>query len=902
MLIIFEFSNKLPNMFKLLSTILLALFITLQPQANESWKLIPRHSFYTTEKRAEILIHTPDEHLFTSFNVDFKIDGTSVFNEEIEAKKSITSISLDIQNLTKSKHILTANLTGTDLNVLVKGELLCLDPKPNSVKIDRITGSLIINDLPFFPFGFYCYSPLQPTLPEEEVVKGFNMMSPYQKIEGKTRAERKAYLDRAAELGMKVHYNLLSVAGGGGVGSGRDNSSGQSQKERLLKEEIEAFMDHPALLAWYISDEPTGHGADPEELKKVYQFIRDIDPYHPITIVFMAPMQARKYADALDIVMADPYPIPNSTAEGVGYVTRSLMNEFRGEKAVWIVPQAFGGSEHWGREPSIQELRAMTYLSLANGATGIQYFIRHGFNGFPKSTAVWGMAGQIALETKEIAPFILEGELVNFAESDQDNIHLRSWEKDGQTVIMAVNENIDPGALKLTLNNTDSDKAEVLFESREISVDNNEINDFIEGYGRRVYLLGEAIQKPINISTKNMTRDPGFEELATPGVPTSCYARVGKDRGATYFTDSRISVEGRHSISLNTPTENNGCSLGFFPVMINSGSGYTLSVWAKYDPSTYRREEVKGFWKKLFRKEVDPNRYFTLGLGTLASEKFVLTNEWKKYSINIHIPENSAQSSKINPSLELNSQGSAWFDALEMYPDPVIEYGVNTDTKSFEVKVSSENPDYDLKYTLDGSPPDVNSPTYNSPIKLNESTVFVAGILEDGELINYSSKSFSVHLATGKMPVYSNRFSERYNAGGRYGLVDGIRGSNNYTDGLWQGFLANDMVATIDLVEETEVSSVTTGCLHDHRSWIFMPNSVAVYGSSDGEYFALLGKADNDVDQKTSGSVKKDFKVTFDSQKFRYIRIIADNIGTCPDWHNGKNQGAYLFVDEIIVE
>ena len=51
------------------------------------------------------------------------------------------------------------------------------------------------------------------------MVKGFNLISPYQKILPETLSERKAYMDRCAELGMKVHYNLLSVSGGGGVGS-----------------------------------------------------------------------------------------------------------------------------------------------------------------------------------------------------------------------------------------------------------------------------------------------------------------------------------------------------------------------------------------------------------------------------------------------------------------------------------------------------------------------------------------------------------------------------------------------------------------------------------------------------------------------------------------------------------
>jgi len=110
-----------------------------------------------------------------------------------------------------------------------------LPPKSNAVKIDRLTGGLIVDDLPFFPYGFYCYSPVQPTLSEEEVVNGFNMMSPYQKITAETREERQRYLDRCAELGMKVHYNLLSLIGGGGVRVGKIQ---ESKKQQELQAEM----------------------------------------------------------------------------------------------------------------------------------------------------------------------------------------------------------------------------------------------------------------------------------------------------------------------------------------------------------------------------------------------------------------------------------------------------------------------------------------------------------------------------------------------------------------------------------------------------------------------------------------------------------------------------------------
>ncbi len=211
--------------------------------------------------------------------------------------------------------------------------LTVLSPKDNEVKTDRLTGGLIVNRRVFFPFGFYCYSPVYPTLPEEEAVKGFNMMSPYQKILPETFNERKSYMDRCAELGMKVHYNLLSVSGGGGVSSLIEGISEEQKRERLMAE-ISAFRDHPALLAWYISDEPTGNKISPEQLENIYRIVKEADPWHPVSIVFMAPfLSSKKYAGALDIVMADPYPIPNGPVSQVGNVARPAKSRIQREKA-----------------------------------------------------------------------------------------------------------------------------------------------------------------------------------------------------------------------------------------------------------------------------------------------------------------------------------------------------------------------------------------------------------------------------------------------------------------------------------------------------------------------------------------------------------------------------------------
>ena len=159
-------------------------------------------------------------------------------------------------------------------------------------------------------------------------------------------------MDRCAQLGMKVHYNLLSVSGGGGVGSAPENITDEEKRELLINE-IKTFRDHPALLAWYIADEPTGNGKTPEELLELYNIVKENDPWHPVSIVFNAPfLSSKKYSNSLDILMADPYPVPESPVSMVGRVAGQLHEEFEGDKAVWFVPQAFGGSEWWKREPT----------------------------------------------------------------------------------------------------------------------------------------------------------------------------------------------------------------------------------------------------------------------------------------------------------------------------------------------------------------------------------------------------------------------------------------------------------------------------------------------------------------------------------------------------------------------
>jgi hypothetical protein len=630
-----------------------------QPIDSTSFKINSRLSFYSLEKKGEMLIHVPQNLSYNNLSVSLQLNQQVIGSYNGVPGKKILRIPINIE-LQPAEYKIFADITvkGRNIKYLTVSDLIILDYKPNEVKTDRLTGGLIVNKRKFFPFGFYTYSPVHPTLPEEEVVKGFNMISPYQKIIPETFAQRKAYMDRCARLGIKVHFNLLSVSGGGGVGSKIEELTEQ-QKRELLIDEIKAFRDHPALLAWYIADEPNGYRINPDSLIRIYRLIRELDPWHPVSIVFMAPfMSSRQYADALDIVMADPYPVPDSPVTMVGDAAGRLATEFAGKKPVWIVPQAFGGGEWWGREPSLQELRSMTYQSIINGATGIQYFVRQGLNLFPKSTAAWGECGRMAVEIAELTPWLLSDEETIPVSSGSQSIIASSALHDDQLIIMAVNKTNNPQRADLSLAKYFTGKARVVFENRTINVTGGSFSDYISAFGSQVYMISlskrEETLKPWE---ENIIRDPGFEDSFSPGVPASCYARGGGDRGATYFLDSREHIEGNHSIRITTPTDNQSVRLRFYPFYGRNGASYFISVWAKADR--------------------DKKQFFEIALGDYDRIRFELTDEWQEYVTNVTVPFYNDQPPKTNVILQMPSAGVAWFDMLQVIESVDINRSIN---------------------------------------------------------------------------------------------------------------------------------------------------------------------------------------------------------------------------------
>ena len=359
--------------------------------------------------------------------------------------------------------------------------------KTNGVQIDYLTGVLHTEGLPIVPSGFYCYSPVQPTLPEEEVVRGMNMLSPYQNIGEQPRKERIAYLDRAAQLGMRVNYNLLSIAGGGG--GAKAAATDKARKMQLLREEIRALKDHPAILSWYVADEPEGQGISAETLEEIYDIIRSEDPYHPISLVIMSAGPGRHYAASCDVIMADTYPVPNSSASDVIGTIRGLRNELQYEKSIWYVPQTFGGAEFWQREPTPAEIRMMTWGAALEGARGFQAFIRHGLNGFPKNQFMWETYTKTCREIQELTPFFDRGTESQVRTVADKELVARCYTLGEQTAVVVLNPRQETASYKIVLPTPFNGTAYNLSDNSTLPVVNGTMDGTLAPFGVQIFRL-----------------------------------------------------------------------------------------------------------------------------------------------------------------------------------------------------------------------------------------------------------------------------------------------------------------------------------------------------------------------------------------------------------------------------
>jgi len=213
--------------------------------------------------------------------------------------------------------------------------------------------------------------------------------------------------------------------------------------------------------------------------------------------------------------------------------------------------------------------------------------------------------------------------------------------------------------------------------------------------------------------------------------------------------------------------------------------------------------------------------------------------------------------------------------------------------------------DVEIRYTLDGKEPTENSALYLNKITFKESTIIKAKAFHP----KFSpSETVSTHLI--KLgPVYNiknisinRKPSEKYPGLGAIGLIDRKKGTTNFRTAHWMGFAGGNLETVIEFDKVERINKVIVSVLSDSGSWIFIPETIMVYSSTDGAQYKLLDTLTISPTPEGSSNSLKFLEVGFLPTSLRFLKIKVKHFEEIPAWHPGKGTPAWLFIDEILIE
>lgn len=248
------------------------------------------------------------------------------------------------------------------------------------------------------------------------------------------------------------------------------------------------------------------------------------------------------------------------------------------------------------------------------------------------------------------------------------------------------------------------------------------------------------------------------------------------------------------------------------------------------------------------------------------------------------------------------SQPAEWYPK-GLYPglasvNPFIRGGQSIFRDSLRIDMASANPKATLYYTLNGG----TQQRYTGPftIRENSSLQFFA---REYNMVSKVQQAAFTQLPTDRHIYLANKYNPSYHAGGAQGLMDGLYGKTNWRAGDWQGYQGQDIEVVMAFDSPRTLNRVGANFLEDQNSWIFYPKEVSFYVSSDSVQWTLVeriptGKSDHEL----AVTITKFQSTKLPAAPVRFVKVSARHFGAMPQWHEGRGNPTFIFIDEVEAE
>ena len=214
-----------------------------------------------------------------------------------------------------------------------------------------------------------------------------------------------------------------------------------------------------------------------------------------------------------------------------------------------------------------------------------------------------------------------------------------------------------------------------------------------------------------------------------------------------------------------------------------------------------------------------------------------------------------------------------------------------------KVSLESERTDVEIRYTTDGSEPDIDSHIYTDTLFISGNTVLKAATFKDSKLMGKTLKlDLNFNKATGKIISGNNK--------DEYLLTNGIRGSLRESDFEWCTNYRSDNNFVLDLQKQEKIQKVKLGCLTNYGMGVHKPRRIKIEFSDNGkEYTTVKEKVFSDEEIFKEGNLVEDISFEFENTETRYIKVFIEDAGKIPSTHFMRpGQFSKFCIDEIIIE
>ena len=424
-------------------------------------------SFYTRESEAKVFVDAPE-----GTPVRLALEGC-VHQEVLPASGLIP---IDLSSLAIGRYPVQVNVGGRQVELILQK----LAPKKNAVKINRIHRILLVDGRPYMPFGITGSARRSIT---EQAKMGFDCaFAPmHRDFDEKSQKQMREALDTAQTCGTKIilWYGNHKL---------RDD---MAKYEAELLRMVEMFKDHPALLAWWVFDEPLI--TDLKKLEGLCESVRKVDPYHPVFINWCDRGHGwtREMGDVTgDVNCNDGYYIncyEATASEAFVTIGGHCRDMTADAKRAGRVVSYINGIHGWTsaiREPSPEETRFMTYLTLIGGSRMLLNYTW----GPPMSMELRRCLGPLGREMRILTPVVSNPKVKEKVRCDNPRIYYTAFEtKDGLYVI-ALNTDVNDEQVEFLIKGSQGE-ATVLFENRTSIITDGTLKDTFKPIERHVYRI-----------------------------------------------------------------------------------------------------------------------------------------------------------------------------------------------------------------------------------------------------------------------------------------------------------------------------------------------------------------------------------------------------------------------------